>query len=296
MIVVTTPTGKIGSQLIPHLLAANEPVRVVARDGSKLSPEIRDRVEVVTGTLDDEAAMEKALEGAESVFLVVPPSFADTLDETYYLRFTRPALKAALSRGVKRIVAVSVLGRGTELSRKAGPITACLARDEEIERSGVDFQALWCPGFMDNLLNSVQSIQHQGVFVLPSRPDLGMPHVATRDIAAMGARLLLDRTWTGQGGNAVLGPEDLSFTEMADTISDVLGKTVLYQQVLPDAYKGRMIQHGASESVAEEILEMLAAKDNGLDNAEPRTSENTTPTSFRQWCEEVLKPIINQKY
>jgi hypothetical protein len=37
---------------------------------------------------------------------------------------------------------------------------------------------------------------------------------------------------------------------------------------------------------------MHAAKDNGLDNSEQRTPENTTPTSFRQWCEEVLKPAV----
>jgi hypothetical protein len=29
-----------------------------------------------------------------------------------------------------------------------------------------------------------------------------------------------------------------------------------------------------------------------LDNAEPRTPENTTPTSFRWWCEQVLKPAV----
>ena len=27
-------------------------------------------------------------------------------------------------------------------------------------------------------------------------------------------------------------------------------------------------------------------------NAEPRTPESTTPTTFRQWCEEVLKPAV----
>jgi hypothetical protein len=37
---------------------------------------------------------------------------------------------------------------------------------------------------------------------------------------------------------------------------------------------------------------MLIAKDKGLDNVELRTAENTTPTSFRQWCEEVLKPAV----
>ena len=292
MIVVATPTGKIGSQVIPHLLAANEAVRVVARDPSRLAPEVRNRVEVVTGSLDDEAIMQQALEGAESVFLVVPPSFTDNNDAEYYLRFTRPALMAIKSQGVKRVVGVSVLGRGTELAKKAGPITASLAKDEEIERSGVDYRALWCPALMENMLNNVQTIKQQGMFFSPSHPDLKTPQVATKDIGAMGARFLLDRTWTGQGGCAVLGPEDLSFNDMAAIMSDVLGKQVRFQQVPGDAYKAQLIQYGANEIFAQGIIDMLTAKDNGMDNVETRTPENTTPTSFPQWCEEVLKPAV----
>ena len=171
MIVVTTPTGKIGSQVIPHLLAANEAVRVVARDPSRLAPEVRNRIEVVTGSLDDEVIMQQALEGAESVFLVVPPSFTDNNDAEYYLRFTRPALMAIKSQRVKRVVDMSVLGRGTELAKKAGPITASLAKDKEIERSGVDYRALWCPALIENMLNNVQPIRQQGMFYSPSHPD-----------------------------------------------------------------------------------------------------------------------------
>jgi hypothetical protein len=40
------------------------------------------------------------------------------------------------------------------------------------------------------------------------------------------------------------------------------------------------------------MLDIAVAKDNGLDNAEPRTPQSTTPTSFRQWCEDVLKPAV----
>ena len=292
MIVVTTPTGKIGSQVIPHLLAANERVRVVVRDPSKLSSVIRERIETVTGSLDDEGVMEEALKGADSVFLVVPPSFTDNNDESYYLRFTRPALKALKRQGVKRVVGVSVLGRGTSLSGHAGPITASLAKDREIEESGVDYRALWCPGLMDNMLNSVESIKHQGAFFWPSRPDVKVPQVATQDVGAMGAKFLLEKTWTGQGGCAVLGPEDLSFTDMANIMSDVLGKTVRFQQVTAEAYKAQLIQHGANEVFAQGLVDMLIAKDNGLDNVEPRTTENTTPTSFRQWCSDVLKRAV----
>ena len=292
MIVVTTPTGKIGSQLIPHLLAAKEPVRVVVRDPAKLSPEVRDQVEVVPGSLDDEVVMEQAMRGAESVFLVVPPSFTDNNDAAYYLRFTLPALKAIKSQGVKRVVDVSVLGRGTELSRKAGPITASLAKDAGIEKSGVAYRALWCPALMENMLGNVVSIKNQGMFFSSSHPDLKTPHVATRDIGAMGARFLLDRSWTDQGGSAVLGPEDISFNQMAAIMSEVLGKTVRFQQVPAEAYKAQLIQYGANEVFAQGIVDMLIAKDHGLDNAEPRTPQNTTTTSFRQWCEEALKPAV----
>ena len=187
---------------------------------------------------------------------------------------------------------MSVLGRGTELSKKAGPISASLSKDEEIEKSGVDYRALWCPALMDNMLSNVQSIKQQGVFFSPSRADMKTPQVSTKDIGAMGAKFLLDRTWTGQGGSAVLGPEDISFNDMAAIISDVLGKTVRYQQVPADAYKAQLIQYGANEIFAQGIVDMLIAKDNGLDNVELRTTQNTTPTSFHQWCEEVLKPAV----
>ncbi len=262
------------------------------RDPSKLAAEIRGQVEIVTGSLDDEAVLEQALKGAESVFLVVPPSLADNNDEVYYLRFTRPALKAIKSQGVRRAVGVSVLGRGTELSKKAGPATASLAKDEEVEKSGVDYRALWCPALMENMLNNIPTIKQQGMFFSSSQPDIKTPQVATKDIAAMGAKFLLDRTWAGQGGSAVLGPEDLSFNEMAAIMSDVLGKTVRFQQVPGAAYKAQLIQHGANEVFAQGVVDMLVAKDLGLDNAEPRNTQNTTPTSFHQWCEEVLKTAV----
>jgi len=37
---------------------------------------------------------------------------------------------------------------------------------------------------------------------------------------------------------------------------------------------------------------MAWAKNEGLDNGVQRTPENSTPTSFRQWCDEVLKPTV----
>jgi hypothetical protein len=47
-----------------------------------------------------------------------------------------------------------------------------------------------------------------------------------------------------------------------------------------------------SEAMVNGMVEMMVAKDQGLDNAEARTSQSTSPTSFRQWCVEVLRPAV----
>ena len=90
----------------------------------------------------------------------------------------------------------------------------------------------------------------------------------------------------------MLGPEDLSYHDMAQIMSEVLGTPVRFQQITGEAYKTRLLQRGMSEAMAQGNLDMWVAYNQGLDTAEPRTPESTTPTSFRQWCEEVLKPAV----
>jgi uncharacterized protein YbjT (DUF2867 family) len=290
MIVVTTPTGFIGSKLVRALLAAREAVRVIARDPDKLAADVRAQVEVVRGSSDDEAVLDRALAGAESLFHVVPPFFAAPDVTELYLQFTRPVIAAMKRHGVTRIVTVSGIGRHS--SAKAGPVSATIAKDREFERAGLHVRALWCPSFMENTLRSLESLRAQGVFAGPSRPDVNAPVAATCDIAAVGARLLRDRGWTGAGGVAVLGPEDLSQDDRATILSEVLGRPIRYQQVPADAYKAQLMKYGASEGFASGLLDMHAEKDRGLDLTEPRTPENTTPTSFREWCGEVLVPAL----
>ena len=174
----------------------------------------------------------------------------------------------------------------------AGLVTASLALDDLITSTGVDYRALTMPSFMDNLLRQAEPISKQGLFFSPLNADRKHPTCATRDIAAVGAKLLLDHTWSGQGSVSVLGPEDLSPNDMAQTMSLVLGKPIRFQQIPFEEFKAGVTRHGTSGAFVQGMVDMMFAKDHGLDDAEPRTPENTTPTSFRHWCEEVLKPII----
>lgn len=292
MIVVTAPTGAIGQQVLEHILESAEPVRVIARDPSRLPSPTRERVEIVQGSHGDADVVTKAFKGADAVFWLVPPNpHAESL-EAAYLDFSRPACSAIAQHGVKRVVGVSALGRGTAQAKNAGLVTVSLTMDDLIASTGVNYRALTMPSFMDNLLRQVEPIKSRGMFFSPISGDRKSPTCATRDIAAVAAKLLLDPSWSGNGSAPVLGPEDLSFNKMSQIMSEVLGKPVRYQQTPFAAFKTGFVERGMSDAMAQGMFDMYMAKDKGLDNAEPRTPENTTPTSFRQWCEEVLKPAV----
>ncbi|WP_309086597.1 NAD(P)H-binding protein [Chelativorans sp.] len=294
MIVITAPTGQIGRQLLDTIVRSGVPVRVIARDPSRLPGWMAGRVEVVQGSHGDGPVMARALEGADALFWLVPPDPAATSLEAAYVDFTRPACEAIRNCGVRRVVGVSALGRGTPQARMAGLVTASLAMDDLIAATGAGYRSLAMPSFMDNLLRQAASISEQGVFSLPLDGDRKFPTCATRDIAAVAADLLLDPSWGGRADVPVLGPEDLSCNDMATIMSDVLERLIRFEPMSLESFKAALAAQGMSAAFIEGYADMYVAKNDGLDNAELRTSANSTPTSFRSWCDEVLKPAIVQ--
>jgi uncharacterized protein YbjT (DUF2867 family) len=210
--------------------------------------------------------------------------------EAAYVDFSRPAVEAIKNQGVKRVVTISALGRGVALD--SGYVGASLKMEDLIASTGVNFRALTMPSFMDNMMNQVGAIKDQGMFFSTISADRKNPTVATRDIAGVAASLLLDHSWSGQDSIPVLGPEDLSNNDMAEIISDVLGTPVVFQQIPGDAFKARLTGFGMSDAMAQGMIDMNAARDNGIDNAVVRTPQFSTPTTFRQWVEETLKPAV----
>ena len=291
MIVITTPTGQIGRHAVDGLLAAGAPLRVVARDASKLPARVRERAEVIEGSHGDAGVGRRAFEGADAVFWLVPPDPTRTLEQAY-LEFTRPAADAIRAQGVRRVVSVTALGRGTPWQDEAGLVTASIRMDDLLMGSGAAFRGLAMPSFMDNVLRQAESIATRGMFFGPLDPDRKHPTTATRDMGAMAASLLADASWTGQEEMPLLGPEDLSFAEMAAIISEVLGREVRYRQISFAALKAQLLGRGTSESFAQGYVDMMRAKNEGMDNAAERMAKSRSPTTFRQWCADVLKPAV----
>ena len=123
-------------------------------------------------------------------------------------------------------------------------------------------------------------------------PDIKQPHTAARDTAAAAAVLLGDASWVGQEDVPVLGPEELSYGEVADIVSDVVGWSVRYRRVSFEDWAEQLRKRGQNAVFVQAYIDMLRAKDEGMDNEAPRASAIIGPTSFRQWAEEELKPAM----
>jgi len=292
MIVITTPTGDIGAQVLDRILDSGEPVRVIARDPGRLPERVIGRAEVVPGSHGDADVVTKALDGADRLFWLVPPAGIrhDGSAEHYYLDFTRPASQAIASQGV-RVVGVSTLGHG--YLGKAGLLSAALAMDALIEGTGAPYRALALPFFMENLHRQVREIKEQGTFSMANTADRPLPTIATRDAAATAAALLLDPSWTGPASVPVTSPDNLTPDDMAEVISDTLGRTIRYRQVpLPD-YRATLLRYGASQAMAQDMADMIEAQNSGIYDAERRDPNSAGATSFRQWCQDTLRPAVD---
>ncbi|WP_330455606.1 NAD(P)H-binding protein [Streptomyces sp. NBC_00820] len=289
MIVITAPTGQIGRQTLDLLLDGGHPVRVIARDPSRLTPRTREQAEIVQGSHSDPQVLAEAFKGADSVLWLVPPNSGTDDNREHYLGFTRAACEAITAQGVKRVVGVTSLGRAYK--KPAGQLSDAFAMDDMIESTGVGYRALAMPFFMENLLQQAQAITTQGMFFMPNAADRPLALVATRDIAAAAARLLADDSWSGQDTVPVISPDSLSPDTMAEVLSEVLGRPVRFQQVGADTHKATMLQYGMSEPFAQSLVDMATAQSDDIYDAE-HARATPAPTSFRQWSTEVLKPAV----
>jgi uncharacterized protein YbjT (DUF2867 family) len=286
MIVITTPTGDIGAQVLDRVLDSGAAVRVIARDPARLPARVHAHADVVEGSHGDADTIAKALEGADRLFWLVPPAGLGDAGgaRSYYLEFARGACQAAVSGGV-RVVGVTSLGHGYR--GEAGLLSAALAMDELFTSAGVHYRALALPFFRENLLRQASAMAQQGTFSMANAADRPLATIATRDAAAAAATLLLDASWSGQARVPLAGADILSPDEMARVVSEVLGRTVAYRQIPLADYQAAMLQRGASPAVARDFAEMVEAQNSGIYDAEPH---NPTATGFRQWCRDTLEP------
>jgi uncharacterized protein YbjT (DUF2867 family) len=140
-------------------------------------------------------------------------------------------------------------------------------------------------------------IHEMGVFGNALLPDVKLPMIATRDVGDYAAQRLVDLDFSGKQTRELLGERDLSMTEATAVIARGIGKPDLqYQQFPYDQVQQALTQMGLSPKGAALYIEMYKAINAGVLVAlEPRSPENTTPTSFERFAQDVFAPAYQGK-
>ncbi|MEV6552997.1 NAD(P)H-binding protein [Streptomyces sp. NPDC051597] len=289
-IAVTTPTGHVGSRVVRLLLQAGVRPRVLVRDPARLDDETRARVDVRQGDLTDAEFVRRAVAGARTVFWVdpTPHTTADPVDTS--LRTAAPLIEAARTGEVRRVVLLSSIG--AEKRRGAGHIDALAGIEERLDTTGADVLHLRCAYFFTNLLFDLDGIA-EGVLTTAFDPDRPMPWADPRDIGDVVAARLLNDAWRGRVVQAVHGPEDLTFRQVARILTTALGRPVRVDHVSDDTARDTLRAAGLPPSAIEGMVGMTAGT-RDLKPEQPRDLLTTTPTSLGGWAHAHLRPLLEK--
>jgi uncharacterized protein YbjT (DUF2867 family) len=232
-VVVTGATGKQGGAVAQGLLARGHKVRAVTRDSnSKQAKLLADAgASLVTASLDDAAAIAKALEGATSLFAMTTP-FGGTDPEIQQGVASADAAKAA---GV-HLVFSSV---GSANKRTGVPhFDSKYEVEKHITNVGVPATILAPVAFMENIYFVKEQLS-KGVYASALAPARTLAQIAVQDIGAVAVRVLEEPArFTGKRFD--LAGDELSGNDAMNILSRIIGRPFSYFQVPLDVVRQRM--------------------------------------------------------
>jgi NAD(P)H dehydrogenase (quinone) len=258
MIVVSGATGRLGGRIARRLVP--EQLRLLVRDPSR-APELLG-AEVAVAEYGDPATLRSALDGGGTVLMV---SAAETPDR---VERHRTFVDAAVAAGVTHLVYTSFVGAGPDavftLARDHG------ATEAYIRASGLPFTFL-----RDNLYaDFMPSMTGADGVIRGPAGDGRVAVVAQDDIADAAARVLLDPAPHAGRTYDLTGPQALTMTEIAATITEATGRRVTFQdETIEQAYASRAGYQAPSWQVDAWVSTYTAIRAGELSTVDPAVEQ-----------------------
>jgi len=253
-VLVFGASGNIGAATIKALKDKFPAVKVVAavRDPSK--GKVPEGVTVVKGDQGDYHAAHAAIKssGADAVF-VIPPGSPNRTEVGVV------AIRAAADANVKLVLLLSVSNvdhPNTVFGKQFIPL------ENAARHSGVPFSVIRLPLFFDNNYGNVGSIQGQGAFYSPLRPDAPYSNVSVADAGEAAANILAHPS-DHAGKVYDITSHATTEAELAAAFSKALGKDVKHVQVPYEAAESAMLGLGFPKWQVDGIIELHHAINDG---------------------------------
>jgi NAD(P)H dehydrogenase (quinone) len=248
-------TGRVGGAIAENLLAQGEKIRAIVRNLEKAA-HWKDRgAEIAIADVDDPNALATAFEGADGVFLMVPPNFAPE-PGFLELRKTLASYRAALAKALPK-KAVYLSSIGAEQTSGLGLITGSHLLEQTPGDLPIAHAFLRAGWFMENHAWDVTTARSEGKIYSNLYPlDRKFSLVATADIGNAGADILRQE-WTGIRYIEVAAAEQYSPKDIAQALSSALGHAVaavaVPREKWTEFFEGQGMPTGRTEPRAEMV-------------------------------------------
>lgn len=231
-VLVTGATGTVGAHVVRALRERGIETRAFARDRDPL---------------------DEALRGVDRLFLACANVPAQ-------VEYECAVIDAAAAAGIERVV---------KLSGPAPAIDSPLVFDHwhgqieaHLERSGLAHVLLRPSAYMTNLLAHAETVKGMHTLFAPAGA-AQISYIDPRDVGEAAAAAL---TGDGHDGRAytLTGPEAITFEQIAQDLSLVLGRRIAFVDVTDETARQGMIDAGLDPFVADAVVALFRAQRAGM--------------------------------
>ncbi|HEX7672886.1 MAG TPA: NmrA family NAD(P)-binding protein [Bdellovibrio sp.] len=288
MIFVMGATGHIGSKIVSHLLANGQQVRCLARhypNSAELSG-----AELIEGDANSVATVTDCMRHCSAVFTMIPPNMKATEPRYYQNKIGEVIAEAVEESGVTKVVNLSSIGANLESG--TGIVLGLHDQEERLNAlPGVDIVHLRPTFFMENILSGIPSMVAMNRYFGTIPGDIPVDMVATQDIAARAAFLLMNPTFKSHNVEYLLGERTLTFSEAIQELGEIVERPDLEYVAVPESeMRNYLIGAGISADSADAMNELSRAASNGtLQATVSRDKLNTTATSIEEFGRTTFK-------
>ncbi|MEM7485479.1 MAG: SDR family oxidoreductase [Bacteroidota bacterium] len=249
---ITGASGTIGSNVVKALLEKNDGVIAATRHPEKSAALFGDKVESVSFDYDDASTFDHALEG-DGIFLLGPPLYSDLFN------LLVPFVDFLVSNKYSgRIVYLSAYGMD-----EMEELPFHRQMEDKLKASALDWTIVRPGFFMQNFGNyERENIEERNMLFSPAGNGK-TPFVSAVDVGSAVAELLVDLNRSKEI-HILTGAVPYSYFDIAEILSDITGKKIVYPNPNDETYRKVLKESGAPDMIADYMLPVYRLIKNGI--------------------------------